>query len=385
MSNDFKRKLDAYENGELSDSELEEFEKELEKLEKYQEYLEENKPEEAKGSTSNEKKQQKILRRSKWKARRQTAFFAVGMLLVFTIASSILTAVYYSWGKPDRVDVLRNIIDHTLTVTDPYGYTGGTSTNSKPFFGLEATRDLNKRVGTDMVKVGEMEVNFLFSMMAYPERKHLGNVSQNKPAFSYPGVGTRGMSDWKRLEQLPEGTVVSAYVSFAELLETEVVFQRFEGKDIDLIWLAVDSGMEAREGRDEGIIFDPIGFPNSPIWHDDDMILESREEEKGLFGSRIVSEGHSSPAYSEEDQKIFHKQFLKTLYFLKDHERQANKLYFGFGGLDLSKRIDFLEKNGVQHYGVVITGPTKEVLKLQEEAWVGDLEVDEVGFWNWND
>lgn len=55
MSNDFKRKLDAYENGELSDSELEEFEKELEKLEKYQEYLEENKPEEAKGSTSNEK------------------------------------------------------------------------------------------------------------------------------------------------------------------------------------------------------------------------------------------------------------------------------------------------------------------------------------------
>ena len=53
------------------------------------------------------------------------------------------------------------------------------------------------------------------------------------------------MSDWKRLEQLPEGTVVSAYVSFAELLETEVVFQRFEGKDIDLIWLAVDFGMEA--------------------------------------------------------------------------------------------------------------------------------------------
>ena len=111
------------------------------------------------------------------------------MLLLLTIVSSILTSVYYSWGKPDRVDVLRNVIDHTLTVTDPYGYTGGTSTNAKPFFGLEASRDLNKRVGTDMVKVGEMDVNFLFSMMAYPERKYFGNVSQNKPAFSYPGVG----------------------------------------------------------------------------------------------------------------------------------------------------------------------------------------------------
>ena len=124
-------------------------------------------------------------------------------------------------------------------------------------------------------------------------------------------------------------------------------------------------------------------FQTVPIWHDDDMILDSREEEKGLFGSRIVSEGHSSPDYSEDDQEIFHKQFLKTLNFLKDHERQANKLYFG--ELDLSKRIDFLEKNGVKHYGIVITGPTKEVLKLKEEAWVGDLEVDEVGFWNWND
>ncbi|WP_281170885.1 anti sigma factor C-terminal domain-containing protein [Paucisalibacillus globulus] len=25
---------------------------------------------------------------------------------------------------------------------------------------------------------------------------------------------------------------------------------------------------------------------------------------------------------------------------------------------------DFLEKNGINHYGVVITGPTKEILRL---------------------
>ena len=295
MSNEFKRKLEAYENGELSDSELEEFEKELEKLEKYQEFLEENKPGEEKFN-SNEKKQQKILRRSKWKARRQTAFFALGMLLILTIVSSFLTSVYYSWGKPDRVDVLRNVIDHTLTVTNPYGYTGGTSTNAKPFFGLEAVRDLNKRVGNEMVKVGEMNVKFLFSMMSFPEQKYFGNVPQNTPAFSYPRVGERNESDWKRLEQLPEGTVVSAYLSFTELLETEKVFQLFEGRDMDLIWFAVDTGLEE---KDEGIIFEPIGFPNCPIWHDDDMILDSREEEKGLFGSKIISEGHSSPEYTK--------------------------------------------------------------------------------------
>ena len=44
-----------------------------------------------------------------------------------------------------------------------------------------------------------------------------------------------------------------------------------------------------------------------------------------------------------------------------------------------------LENNGFVHYGAVITGPTKEVLNLQEEAWVAALQVDEVRLWNWND
>ena len=147
---------------------------------------------------------------------------------------------------------------------------------------------------------------------------------------------------------------------------------------MDLIWFAVDTGFE---GKDEGVILEPIGFPSYPIWHDDDMILDSREEEKGLFGSRIISEGHSSPEYTVGDQEVLHEQFLKTLTFLKDHERKSKQTFIW--KLELSKRIQYLENNGFQHYGVVITGPTKEVLKFQEETWVGELVVDEVSFWNW--
>ena len=115
-----------------------------------------------KDSNINETKQQKILRRSKWKARLQTAFSALGIILLFTIISSFLTAGYYSWGTPDRADVFRNIIDQTLTVTNPYGYLGGTSTNTSPFFGLEAVRDLNKTIGNETVKVGEVEGKVFF-------------------------------------------------------------------------------------------------------------------------------------------------------------------------------------------------------------------------------
>ncbi|MCT2534805.1 anti-sigma factor [Aquibacillus koreensis] len=383
MSDEFKRKLEAYEKGELSETELEAFEKELDKFEAYQEHLQENGPQEQVKNPIKDKNQKKILRRGKWKARFQTAFMAIGLFIAFTIIASIFTSIYFTWGKPDRLEVYRSIIDHTLTVTDPYGYMGGTSTNTKAYFNLEATRDLNKMVGHEYIQVGELEVNFLFSLMAIPEEKHYGRKTQDDPAFTYPKSGSRGMSDWNQLEDLPEGTVVSAYVSFSELLETNEVFDSFQGKNMDLLWLAVDTGME-NKSPDEGIIFDPIGFPTSPIWHDDDFTVTEHTEEKfGLFGGKVVGETAVSPNYEDGDYGVLQEQFIKTLAFLEQHESKADKLVWG--NMNLSERMEYLNEHGFQHYGAVVTGPTKEILQLQNEEWIAELEVDEVAFWNWNE
>lgn len=381
MSEDFKRKLEAYEKDELNKEELAAFEKELEKLESYQEIMEKEMGDPAQ-PTVNDKKQKRILKKGKWKARLQTAFTVLGLFIMFTIISSILTAVYYSWGNPDRVDVFRNVIDYTLTVTDPYGYLGATSTNSTTYFGLEATRDIRKSVGNETIKIGDLEVNFLFSLMTVPEKTSMGAETQSSPVFVYPGNEAENTSEWEKLENYPEGTVVSAYISFDELLETKEVEQLFSDKDMNLLWLAVDTGVEATDDRYHGIIIDPVGFPSHPIWHDDDMILQSREEETGLFGSGTTSESYQSPAYSEGDQEILHEQFMKTLYFLSDHERKVNQLVFS--GFEFQERINYLENNGIYHYGAVITGPTKEILDLQEESWARGIAVDEVAFWNWD-
>jgi hypothetical protein len=377
MSEEFKRKLESYEKGELSGAELEAFEQELAKLEAYQEYLQEN----GEPNRADDAKQVKILRRGKWKARFQTALTALSLFIVFTIVSGILTNVYYAWGKPNRVDVYRNIIDHTLTITDPYGYLGGTSTGVKPYFGLEATRPLSKVIGHERFEVGELHVNFLFSFMTQSERKFFGRTSQDRPSFRYPGAGPAGKSDWPRLEALPEGTVVSAYVSFSRLMETQDVLDAFEGKNMDLVWLAVDTGIEADDSR-SGIPEPPIGFPSSPIWHEDDFIVKERKEEKrGWFGGKTVSQIAVSPEYETGDPGVLQQQFMKTLEFLARHERMANKLVSG--RLQLAERLDYLREHGFHHYGVVITGPTKELLKLRNEAWVAAIEVDEAALWNW--
>lgn len=382
LSDEFKRRLQAYEKGELSGEELEKFEKELEKLEQYQEILEhdqqENQIEVA------DKKKKKILKRSKWLARIQTGMFAFAIFILFMIISTILTAIYYSWGTPDRSEVYANIIDYTLAVTDPYGEHGSTSTNAKPFFRVEMTRDLNKRIGSESMKSGELSVQFLFSLMSYPVKNLGGNDSQHEPLFTFPGYGERIWSDWEKLEKLPEGTVASAFISFKELLDTNEIFNQFSEKNLDIIWFAVDTGVEGEDERNHGVVLGPIGFPSIPLWHDDDMILESREESKGFLFGKVVSEGYSSPAYHDGDVEMLHSQFIKTLTFLEKYESKASKLYREHH-LNLQERLKYMEENGIKHYGIVVTGPSKEILALKDMTIIQSLEVDEVAFWNWID
>lgn len=52
--------------------------------------------------------------------------------------------------------------------------------------------------------------------------------------------------------------------------------------------------------------------------------------------------------------------------------------------LELSKRISFLEKNGVKTYGMVVTGPKVEVEKLMRHEKVRKLKVGEARLWNWH-
>ncbi|MBS3901678.1 MAG: anti-sigma factor [Dethiobacter sp.] len=380
MTDDFNKKLDDYENGKMSEEEEKEFEKELEKLEALQERLDDKKKtaphnsgQEKKSALNSEKK---ILKRGKWSARLQTAFTAISFLIIITIVSSIITMLYYATGNPSRGEVLRNVIEYTLIVTDPYGQYRGTSTQANPFFTMDATRDMTKRVGHETIKVGELNYRFIFSRMTFTDRVELGRTTQSPPYMVHPAhsANFQANSQWDILEMLPEGTVASAYVSFNRLLPTEEVFNLFSDKDIDMLWLAVDSGVE----DDEDLFrFSYLGFPAfMPIWHDDDMIVTSRTEGRGFS-----SESRRSPDYDPGDQTVFHQQFMKTLYFLEENQNIADRV--DFRPLNLTERINHLEENGIYHYGAVITGPTKELLALQGEEWITILMVDEVAFWNW--
>ncbi|WP_391203762.1 anti sigma factor C-terminal domain-containing protein [Psychrobacillus sp. L4] len=51
----------------------------------------------------------------------------------------------------------------------------------------------------------------------------------------------------------------------------------------------------------------------------------------------------------------------------------------------LQERYDYLNEEGFQAYGAVVTGPVKELLKLKELKEVRSVQLGEITYWNWND
>jgi hypothetical protein len=165
--------------------------------------------------------------------------------------------------------------------------------------------------------------------------------------------------------------------------DIDEILQKFKDKEVKPLWFAVDTEYNDKEIEKEGAIFHPIGFPYNPIWHSDDWILESRTEKKGIMFSKFVTEGSSAPTIEPYGSgKLRNENFIKTLKLLKEHESIAKKMAL-YPVLHLQQKLEYIDKNGVKIYGVVITGPSKEILKLKEEEWVKGINVEKVALWNW--
>ncbi len=385
MSDDLKEKLRDYADGKLSLEEKAKIEREIDKLETYQAFIEEElsrgKPSDgAKNNPEDDvKKETQIINKAKWKARLHNAFTALAIMMIGTFLCGILSALFYGSGDPDRGTIYRDVVESAIAVTEPNMLVRGSGTSVNPFFTMDFTGNLQKEIGSEMVDVGEVKISFLFNQVRYPERTMRINHEGTWP-FRYPKSDAGPGDEWDRLQKLPEGTVAEAYLSFNRFFSTNEVLKKFQDKNMEPVWFAVDTGFDDAEKPFASI----IGFPYQPIWHPDDMVVTNRTyEKKGLF-TRVISESGASPtveAYGSAD--IREENFTKTLNLLQKYEKMANLVVQG-GQLRLTERINYINKNGMRIYGIVVTGPTKEILKLKRENWITTVHVGEVRLWNWS-
>jgi len=388
MNEDFKKKLKDYTEGKLSEEEKRTIEIDIEKLEQYQEFLEEDlekveRPKEVK-KTSRNKRQAKIIRGSKWKARLQNAFTVIGILIIFTFISSLITDIFYSTGEPSRSAIYRDVVKSTIAVTKPNVTFRGGSASKGSYFTLRIKGNLEKRVGGDDVVVGQVDKKFFFSKTAI-EGVDIYENQDEKVFFYSPKILKEGYmnKDWNKLEKLPEGTVAEVFISLDKLYETDEILGKLKDREIKPIWFAVDTGDNDKDLYNEPVIVYPIGFPYETMWHEDDMILTDKTEKKvGMFTKVETKSSRSPDVEPYGSGKLRNENFIKTLKLIKKYEGIATNIS-SYTRLNVKKRIDYINVNGVKIYGIVITGPSKEILKLKQEQWVKGISVGEVGLWNW--
>ncbi|KFM99579.1 hypothetical protein DJ93_3588 [Bacillus clarus] len=80
------------------------------------------------------------------------------------------------------------------------------------------------------------------------------------------------------------------------------------------------------------------------------------------------------------------EEVLEMMRILSTHKKTVSKVtWLNEKELNLDKRYEYVKENGVKVYGIVITGPPKELLKLQNSPHVRYATLGDIKLWNWFD
>ncbi|PEI98476.1 hypothetical protein COM11_17120 [Bacillus pseudomycoides] len=78
------------------------------------------------------------------------------------------------------------------------------------------------------------------------------------------------------------------------------------------------------------------------------------------------------------------EEVLEMMRILSQYEETVKRVAQRSNGeLNLQKQYQYVKKHGVKVYGIVITGPSKELVKLQNSPHVRNATLGDIEFWNW--
>lgn len=308
-----------------------------------------------------EEEQRKIIKTGKNNARLTNILISLAIILLILPILTLTTFMYYGFGG--KADRLIDVAAYTVYVTEPNISLKPTEIEDEiGLFSMHVLFDVYKRIGKEDYKAGDYDILFSLSQPDFPKK----NDYLDRPWPEIPSKETERLlhpaapipfsvdEEWNKLNGLPDGTVAELYLSLSDLLGPDEISQ-FMPKDVEVRWLAVDTGLEAEQQDEEGLPLTPLGYPaqiDSTTW--------------SPFNGREKS-----------NQEIF----LDLIHTLKKNEDVAVKIARA-KSLALKERIAYLEKNDIKIYGAVVTGPTPELRKLKDKKEIRAMKVGEVKLWN---
>ncbi|MFC7686361.1 anti sigma factor C-terminal domain-containing protein [Ureibacillus sp. GCM10028918] len=302
------------------------------------------------------KKVKRAINTSKWKIILST----ITVILLIVPTCYMLTFAYYAFGT--KSTTLMDVSSMTLYITEP-----NTTLEEMEFdmdfslFSMNLSFQQYKQIGDEFYPAKHYDLDFVLNdLVKREEDSKLEKIYPSYPTqtnqwIAHPKqmIEFDNAKEWRVLAGLPEETVVEAYISLDNLYQVEEVENEME--NVDVTWAAIYTGMEETMLSADGDVVSPIGYPVQP------------------------DETYWSPFRESASHE---ETFLDMLKGLQPYERIAEEVS-AHKNLELKERIEYIEKNGFETYGVVVTGPKSEVVSLRELDMVRYMKVGEVKLWNW--
>ncbi len=305
-------------------------------------------------------KLQKKMKRSLSLSKIKMILLTMTIVLLLVPASFFLTLAYYAFGTSSTT--IMDVTSKTLYITEP-----NTSLEEMEFdlsfnlFSMKLQFDQYKRIGREDYKANTYTMNYTLGNLSKKivdtslERVSPKNPTETNVWLTHPKNRTEVNSarEWKVLRGLPDETVVEAYISLDELKSVDELKELFS--NVDILWAAVYTGVEATNLSEAGNVVSPLGYP---VWRDTTTWSPFKTDKK-----------------NEE-------VFIEMLDFLEEHEELATAVSSA-KNLALKERTNYIKKNGIEVYGIVVTGPKNEIVALEQLSVIKSMKIGEVKLWNW--
>ncbi|WP_185923323.1 anti-sigma factor [Brevibacillus brevis] len=374
--NQREQRLLAYLRGEMTAEDSKQFEEEIAADEEYAQRLErlllgeETEEDNAKtkqSETLSAEKQRAIVRRGKWKNRLSNAGFTIGLPFLAGVVLLILNGWVGSLMHEDLFRVAKSMVNFT----QPGVRVGGSGSQVGLLYG-NISMELSERVGGEEKNAGRFEsTNVLWNVNAKPQWTN--GVREQKLFFRYPAEEETEDSmsltsaAWTTMEKLPEGTVSQLAISFDHFLTYEeyykLVTRHVTSSGQDTVWLAIDTGVELKQAESGDVL-----FGSGEVWGFAQREMDYGGVSKKGAGDRVIANYLEEMSYLSEQEEL---------------ARDIGKSLLPGRDIQIAERYSHIQKYGVRIYGAVLTGPTKELLKLKAEKSITAAFLGKVDWWNW--
>lgn len=194
--------------------------------------------------------------------------------------------------------------------------------------------------------------------------------------FIHPVLFKEMLPDWQRspdsqsaiLEKNADTTVATVDFSLTSTKSLSDAAALLGKYDIDISWLAVEAGIESLKPKN-------MGFEEQQVlqWG-----IPGKLSTPGEFNYSVLKKDNAA---DYEKAVLDEMKWLDSNKDLLVPERALLK----DNGISsaVEDKAAYVIKNGIKVYGLRVTGPTSEILKLKEELAPRLMTVVDMEFWNW--